>query len=126
MTALSPPLAGRAVAVTLCRTLFTSARIIRQSDRNYRPEAIKLNLLDILGQMERLDGHDASVAGQPTPAASQAKSAERREPNYLAARGPVNAHPHQRLPSTKRAGLLLERQELAASHHAVRAGWRRG
>jgi hypothetical protein len=55
MTALSPPLAGRAAAVTLCRTLFTTARIIRQSDRNYRPEVIKQNLFDNFGHMELLD-----------------------------------------------------------------------
>ena len=47
MTALGPPLAGRAAAVTQCRILFTAARIIRQCDGNNDPKVIKLNLFDI-------------------------------------------------------------------------------
>ena len=77
MTALSPPLAGRAVAVTQCRTLFTSERIIRQSDRNYRPEPIKLTYstfsdkwngsIALSARAAEMDGHDPPMAGQLTP-----------------------------------------------------------
>jgi hypothetical protein len=55
--------------------LFTSERIIRQSDRNYRPAAIKLTYptfwtkeqLDRSFSVSSRDGHGPPVAGPPTP-----------------------------------------------------------